>query len=201
MNEWRQVRKNLYETDLPRQSGWDSDVFSVFEYDEGRMPRRLTRVKAGLPSANGTFSFDAGRRVLTVVTSDGAPPSRHGIEVPVVEMLAQFRARAWLDIADLAFLFGNRRHLVFIDCRNVTVRDCASLFVGAYGNGNPGIIVGHDSDHILIRNNVCFGNAHSGIFVGGKAEEGGRGENIVLRKRSEERRVGKECRSRWSPYH
>ena len=28
------------------------------------------------------------------------------------------------------------------------------------------------------------------------------GENIQWRKdRSEERRVGKECRSRWSPYH
>src|ERR1017187_287346 len=26
-------------------------------------------------------------------------------------------------------------------------------------------------------------------------------EEIVLRLRSEERRVGKECRSRWSPYH
>ena len=26
-------------------------------------------------------------------------------------------------------------------------------------------------------------------------------EGIELRKRSEERRVGKECRSRWSPYH
>src|SRR5690242_8367441 len=25
--------------------------------------------------------------------------------------------------------------------------------------------------------------------------------NDVLRERSEERRVGKECRSRWSPYH
>ena len=25
--------------------------------------------------------------------------------------------------------------------------------------------------------------------------------NISLRLRSEERRVGKECRSRWSPYH
>ena len=25
--------------------------------------------------------------------------------------------------------------------------------------------------------------------------------NKVLIKRSEERRVGKECRSRWSPYH
>ena len=26
-------------------------------------------------------------------------------------------------------------------------------------------------------------------------------QNIVLLDRSEERRVGKECRSRWSPYH
>ena len=26
-------------------------------------------------------------------------------------------------------------------------------------------------------------------------------ENIMILKRSEERRVGKECRSRWSPYH
>src|SRR2546427_10374103 len=26
-------------------------------------------------------------------------------------------------------------------------------------------------------------------------------ESIVVRPRSEERRVGKECRSRWSPYH
>ena len=26
-------------------------------------------------------------------------------------------------------------------------------------------------------------------------------ENMVRRNRSEERRVGKECRSRWSPYH
>ena len=33
-----------------------------------------------------------------------------------------------------------------------------------------------------------------------KAWEGG-GEYNVVRGRSEERRVGKECRSRWSPYH
>src|SRR2546426_10928729 len=26
-------------------------------------------------------------------------------------------------------------------------------------------------------------------------------ENIIEEERSEERRVGKECRSRWSPYH
>ena len=28
-----------------------------------------------------------------------------------------------------------------------------------------------------------------------------RGEELVSLTRSEERRVGKECRSRWSPYH
>ena len=26
-------------------------------------------------------------------------------------------------------------------------------------------------------------------------------KNIKIKHRSEERRVGKECRSRWSPYH
>ena len=27
------------------------------------------------------------------------------------------------------------------------------------------------------------------------------GKSAMVRERSEERRVGKECRSRWSPYH
>ena len=37
----------------------------------------------------------------------------------------------------------------------------------------------------------------------GKTTNGWRGARISTfpRKRSEERRVGKECRSRWSPYH
>src|SRR5258706_15618013 len=33
----------------------------------------------------------------------------------------------------------------------------------------------------------------------GRLSRGGRGGRIIAR--SEERRVGKECRSRWSPYH
>ena len=28
-----------------------------------------------------------------------------------------------------------------------------------------------------------------------------KGRTVLVDKRSEERRVGKECRSRWSPYH
>ena len=27
------------------------------------------------------------------------------------------------------------------------------------------------------------------------------GERVLIAERSEERRVGEECRSRWSPYH
>src|SRR5256885_7490551 len=39
-------------------------------------------------------------------------------------------------------------------------------------------------------------------LIGGGAENGPK-ENprVGVRRRSEERRVGKECRSRWSPYH
>ena len=32
-------------------------------------------------------------------------------------------------------------------------------------------------------------------------EMGKGGGYVAIEKRSEERRVGKECRSRWSPYH
>src|SRR2546426_1437820 len=39
-------------------------------------------------------------------------------------------------------------------------------------------------------------------LVGAEEAVGGvAGERVVQQLRSEERRVGKECRSRWSPYH
>ena len=37
-----------------------------------------------------------------------------------------------------------------------------------------------------------------GLLVGNPQCEA---TGVLLRSRSEERRVGKECRSRWSPYH
>ena len=40
----------------------------------------------------------------------------------------------------------------------------------------------------------------SATDTGGDAAEGS-GNTVAIRSRSEERRVGKECRSRWSPYH
>src|SRR2546422_2055756 len=39
-----------------------------------------------------------------------------------------------------------------------------------------------------------------GLFEGNKVIAS-RDEKDIYEKRSEERRVGKECRSRWSPYH
>src|ERR1041385_6613987 len=35
----------------------------------------------------------------------------------------------------------------------------------------------------------------------GAADAGVAGSDVLDEERSEERRVGKECRSRWSPYH
>ena len=43
--------------------------------------------------------------------------------------------------------------------------------------------------------NSYLSNFHVGV---GKISEG---DNLPENNRSEERRVGKECRSRWSPYH
>ena len=41
----------------------------------------------------------------------------------------------------------------------------------------------------------------SDFFIVGTAAEAFRAEALIILTRSEERRVGKECRSRWSPYH
>src|SRR5258707_14838358 len=59
------------------------------------------------------------------------------------------------------------------------------------------------------------GNGHGSDAAGNRSERAGSGDRIgvhvtnehgtllakFLKTRSEERRVGKECRSRWSPYH
>ena len=49
-----------------------------------------------------------------------------------------------------------------------------------------------------IEDDVVLSLEHPRVFTLGR--RGGR-ENLSVSERSEERRVGKECRSRWSPYH
>ena len=53
---------------------------------------------------------------------------------------------------------------------------------------------------------VAFANGTGGKIIFGIADKtrevvGFDKEDVFKKMRSEERRVGKECRSRWSPYH
>src|SRR2546426_12844184 len=51
---------------------------------------------------------------------------------------------------------------------------------------------------VSVHRNLLF---TSGEDFGGRLDCGTQGVSDSVSKRSEERRVGKECRSRWSPYH
>jgi len=284
---WQRYEGEIHKVAMtPEQFIGHKRVFGVFEYDEG-VPVRLVRDREAIPTERGHFFFDEESLTLYVITADGAAPSEHRLEVAVIEQLVDLNERSWIEIDGLAFLFGNCRHLGVRESHDITIRGCASLFVGhygnpnvmftrnttrarlldcflyeninggvfissgasecvvfgctivkcasndgvtlhsggrdehgvrqgitgdhcivennviglcpeesiditsgdhhiirgniCYGNGNPGIIVGHDSDHILIENNICFGNRRSGIQVQGKAEEGARGYNRVIR--------------------
>ena len=59
-------------------------------------------------------------------------------------------------------------------------------------------VIGNNPDNVIIISNLTGGNVDA-IF-NFYNNENIKFENITHR-RSEERRVGKECRSRWSPYH
>ena len=56
---------------------------------------------------------------------------------------------------------------------------------------------------LLLYEAVIRGYAFGHAVFYAEAVEAAPGHNItvVVKDRSEERRVGKECRSRWSPYH
>ncbi|MBU0606574.1 MAG: right-handed parallel beta-helix repeat-containing protein [Armatimonadetes bacterium] len=284
--DWHPHAGEVYRLAIPKERfgpGY-TQPYSVYEYDPGKVPVRLQRDQA-VPTARGHFFYDPAAGMLYVITSDGAPPAQHRLEVPILAQLADLSKRAWLQIENLSFLFGNCRHIVLADCHDCLIRNCASLFVGNYGNpnmmlirctqvqivgcflyenancgvmltdqstrclvsgctivrcssndgvtihsggrnaqgvfegqagnhntiennviglcpeesiditsgdhhrvsgnicyanGNPGIIVGHGSDHITILNNISFGNARSGIHVSANEAEGARGENTVV---------------------
>ena len=56
------------------------------------------------------------------------------------------------------------------------------------------------SDRVLILPNPAEEKTAGGLFIPDTAKEKPLAGKVIA-VRSEERRVGKECRSRWSPYH
>src|SRR2546430_4156094 len=94
------------------------------------------------------------------------------------------------------FFFSSRRRHTRFDCDWSS--DVCSSDLDDWANA-----------HKLIPKTKRFLSAYSTptyfAFYVGKGDTLFKNENLVfyneLRQRSEERRVGKECRSRWSPYH
>ena len=79
-----------------------------------------------------------------------------------------------------------------------TINCAAKLgeFLSGYVGGKNGTrtprFSGINGTHLATASGVRYANRIAAFIAGTKA---------FKTKRSEERRVGKECRSRWSPYH
>src|SRR3712207_7743973 len=78
------------------------------------------------------------------------------------------------------------------------VQTCA-LPIFAYQNLELARKIGTDPSHSQLAKDHFEHPLHS--LAADLAREAVAGIGTVLKDRSEERRVGKECRSRWSPYH
>src|SRR3712207_8270313 len=64
------------------------------------------------------------------------------------------------------------------------------------------VVVGADVEPLdAVRDSVARGEHEHRHAVAGSAQAAADLEAVDAGHRSEERRVGKECRSRWSPYH
>ena len=57
------------------------------------------------------------------------------------------------------------------------------------------------ADRVLVKPAAAEEKTVSGIIIPDSAKEKPLKGEVITTTRSEERRVGKECRSRWSPYH
>jgi parallel beta-helix repeat protein len=163
LTEWTRHAGTVYKHVVPvEQFVGKRTVYSIYEYDQGKVPVRLLREDA-VPAKRGRFFFDEETWTVYLTTSDGALPSQHRIEVSVIEQLVDFTDRSWIKIEELTFLFGNCRHIVVANSQQITLRRCASLFVGFYGN--PNVLVLRDSTRIQLIDCFLYENANCGIFI------------------------------------
>src|SRR3712207_8432294 len=110
-------------------------------------------------------------------------------------------AMKWVEprLVDLLFFSSRRRHTRY--WRDWSSDVCSSDLLG--GHQPPGD-VRQPQRHVVHRGVLAVHGAERVVDedVGERGEPVGQPAPLgVLLRRSEERRVGKECRSRWSPYH
>jgi len=159
---WEQAEGEVWQATAPEGAfRGQKNVFSVYEYDDA-IPVRLERVEE-TPTERGTYHFDPETMVLSAITTDGRSPAEHRFEVPVIEQLMDLRDARWLVFEDLALLMGNCRHVVMSGCEDVIFRNCASLFVGAYGN--PNFMLREGCRRVQILDCFLYENVNCGVMM------------------------------------
>src|SRR2546430_11433764 len=97
---------------------------------------------------------------------------------------------------DLFFFFSSRRRHTRFDCDWSSDVCSSDLYnIGAYNKLRGRVLVASETASALSTR-----GEYNLVVKDGKVEIQ-RELNYQCTSRSEERRVGKECRSRWSPYH
>jgi len=163
LTEWEKQDGEVYKQVIPIEKFVGQKmVYSVYEYDDGKVPLRLLRGNA-IPEERGRFFFDKDTSAIYLITSDGADPSQHRIEISVIEQLVNITEQSWIEMNEIAFLFGNCRHIVIANSSDITMKNCASLFVGFYGN--PNVLIIRDSTRIKVVNCFLYENANCGVFI------------------------------------
>src|SRR2546430_2531041 len=90
---------------------------------------------------------------------------------------------------------------IFANQQGVVAGLCAAVFPAALGLSDNLATLLHGS-FVAVDEQAVFASLQVGLTdLSGLVEVDGPGKGFGKNGRSEERRVGKECRSRWSPYH
>src|SRR2546430_12609601 len=95
------------------------------------------------------------------------------------------------------FFFSSRRRHTRFDC-DWSSDVCSSDLQRLSSVGTLATSVAHEFNNILT---TILNYAKLGLRPGTDEPSRVQALEKILKGRSEERRVGKECRSRWSPYH
>src|SRR2546429_9986226 len=112
-----------------------------------------------------------------------------------VHEVTGWRGRAWQEAGFSATGDAPRgQHYAFEDARRGK-RSPGDYRIGPGDQGGDRKTARTGTEH---RMSAETGNVPLVLIVSGPS---GSGKSTLVQKRSEERRVGKECRSRWSPYH
>src|SRR2546430_3608199 len=144
---------------------------------------------------------------LASVTVKGLSDVFHegvGVRWAVGAMVARLSARGWDGVAvvggggaKLLFFFSSRRRHTRFDCDWSSDVCSSDLWLTGFvmKDGGYGLV----GDMVL----GLVGSVVGGWIALGVSAGGGIFPTVFVAfvGRSEERRVGKECRSRWSPYH